>query len=50
MSKTHGGVMLAELRAKGYSGQDVRAMLGNACLREPGNPWSLWNIKSEPRL
>lgn len=50
MSKTHGGVWVADLRAKGYSPADVRLMLAEACLREPGNPWALWNLKSEPRL
>jgi len=41
---------LADLRAQGYTSEDVRATLGEACLREPGNAWALWNVKSEPRL
>ena len=50
MSKHHGGITLADLRAQGYTPEDVRATLGEACLREPGNEWAIWNLKSEPRL
>ena len=50
ITKTNGGYKIAELRANGYTPQDVRAMLAKACLHVPPNGWTLDNLRTEPRL
>jgi glutamyl/glutaminyl-tRNA synthetase len=50
ITKTNGGYKIAELRANGYTPQDVRAMLAKACLHIPPNGWTLDNLREEPRL
>jgi glutamyl/glutaminyl-tRNA synthetase len=50
MSKRHGGLFIADLRADGYTPEDIRWMLAKACLRHPWNDWSLLNLKGAPRL
>lgn len=50
MSKRHGAVFLSELRADGYTPEQIREMLGFACLRNISNGWALSNLKGAPRL
>lgn len=50
MSKRHGGISIADLRADGYTPQDIRDMLAKAALRHPWNGWELSNLKGAPRL
>jgi len=50
MSKRHGGVFIADLKADGYTPQDIRDMLAKAALRHPLNGWTLLNLKGAPRL
>lgn len=50
ISKTGGGYTLVELRADGYTAQQLKAMMRKACLIVPGNGWQLHNIKSYPRI
>jgi len=50
MSKRHGGIFLSELRADGHTPEQIREMLGFACLRNIANGWMLSNLKGAPRL
>jgi len=50
MSKRFGGLFLSELRADGYTPEQIREMLGFACLRNISNGWNLSNLKGNPRL
>lgn len=50
MSKRFGGLFISDLRADGYTPQDIRDMLAKACLRHPWNGWTLTNLKGLPRL
>jgi len=50
MSKRFGGLFIADLRADGYTPQDIRDMLEKACLRHPWNGWTLTNLKGAPRI
>lgn len=50
ISKTAGGYSVDELRADGYTADDLKDMLANACLSCPQNGWNLYNLKREPRI
>lgn len=50
ISKTNGGYSLVELRAKGYTPDDIKNLLAEACLIYFGDDWSLWNLKPNPRV
>lgn len=50
MSKTTGARTVSGLRSNGYTPQDVRAMVKDACLRLVPNGWQLDNIKGVPYL
>ena len=50
ISKTNGGYKISELRGNGYSASDVKDMLAWACLNWWNNGWSLFNLKSNPKI
>lgn len=50
MSKTLGARSVCNMRNEGYTPQDVRDIVARACLRSPGNGWTLGNIKGVPCL
>jgi len=50
ITKTNGGYKIAELRANGYTAEDVRELLAKACLHVLPNGWTLDNLRTEPRL
>jgi glutamyl/glutaminyl-tRNA synthetase len=50
ISKTNGGYTIAELRANGYTAQEVISLLEHACLNWYHNGWTLYNLKSNPKI
>jgi len=50
ITKTNGGYKIAELRANGYTADEVRELLAKACLHVLPNGWTLDNLRTEPRL
>ena len=50
ISKTAGGYSIEELRGDGYTAQDIKDLLANACLACPKNGWNIYNLKREPRI
>lgn len=50
ISKTTGGYTIVEMRANGYTPQDIKELLSHACLNYFGDDWSIYNLKSNPRL
>jgi glutamyl/glutaminyl-tRNA synthetase len=50
ISKTNGGYTIAELRGNGYKAQEIISLLEHACLNWYHNGWSLYNLKSNPKI
>lgn len=50
MSKRFGGLFIADLRADGYSPEQIREMVATAVLRNTTNGWTMQNLKGNPRL
>lgn len=50
ISKTNGGYTIKELRGDGYTAEEIIKVLERACLTRPGRSWSLYNLRTEPRL
>ncbi len=50
ISKTNGGYTIAEFRNNGYSAQDLKDAIVEACLFRPGNKWSFYNLKPNPQF
>lgn len=50
MSKQLGGLFISDLRAEGYTPDEVRSMVAKAALKWHLNGWSLLNLKGSPIL
>jgi len=50
ISKTAGGHTIAELRADGWTPEQIHDMIAKAALITPANGWHLNNLKAEPRV
>lgn len=50
ISKTNGGYKIADFRDNGYSAEQLKRMLAEACLIYPNNGWEIYNIKSNPKI
>lgn len=48
MSKTLGSLTIANLRHNGYTPEDIRQLLSEACLLCPFDGWHLYNLKPAP--
>ncbi len=50
ISKTNGGYTIVELRAEGYTPEEIKDLLCRACLNYFGDDWSWHNLKPNPRI
>lgn len=50
ISKTNGGYKISDFRECGYSSDQLKRMMGEACLIYPNNGWEIYNIKSNPKI
>lgn len=50
LSKTAGNYKISDLRDKGFTPAQVRHIIAKACLCDPRGPWSISNIKTDPKL
>ena len=50
ISKTNGGYKISDFRENGYSPEQLKRMLAEACLIYPNNGWEIYNIKSNPKI
>jgi len=50
ISKTIGNWRMKDLREAGITPEEVRCVLGEACMLDPVGQWSLDNLKDQPRL
>lgn len=50
ISKHCGGYTIAEFRGRGYSPDDVKNMLADACLYWSANGWEFHNMKPNPQI
>ncbi len=50
ISKTNGGYKISELRGDGYTASDIKLMLAKACLNWWNNGWSIFNLKTNPKI
>jgi len=50
ISKTNGGYKIADYRDDGYTPEQLKTKMREACLIYPNNGWELYNIKSNPMI
>lgn len=50
ISKHCGGYTISEFRGKGYTPDDIKNLLAEACLYWPANGWDFYNMKPNPRI
>jgi glutamyl/glutaminyl-tRNA synthetase len=50
ISKSNGGYKVSDFRYRGGTPEQLKEMLGEACLYYPNNGWEIYNIKPNPRI
>ena len=50
ISKTSGGYTVAELKANGWTPEDIFDLLEKACLNWYESGWGLHNLKPDPKV
>ena len=50
ISKSNGGYKVASFRQEGYTSEEVKRLVREACVYDPNLTLDLYNIKSNPRL
>lgn len=50
VSKTAGNFKIADFRKRGVSPKEMWRLLAESCLIDPEKPWTIQNVKMEPRI
>ena len=50
VSKSNGGYTVASFRQEGYTSEEIKRLVKDACVHNTNLTWDLYNIKRNPRL
>ena len=50
ISKSNGGYTVASFRQEGYTSEEIKRLVKDACVHNSNLTWDLYNIKRNPRL